>query len=427
MNQLQQRNLYTSDYLGAPPRWLTRWGNLLMLVLFLVILGFSTVIGYNDIISAPVVISTVNPPIDVAANKGGQIAEIAVNPGEMIVEGQLLAVMENTANQDDVFEIKEKLQTKFQNIRNIQQLSEVFPNRYQLGDIQPAYSSFLSSFRDLINFSLLRKNERLEGILRRQQRNKTTAISNQQHILELAQRNLVIAEKKFDRQEKLYEKGVISMAELEKFETTLLGAQEKVEQNILQLSALQIESTDLETSLVGSGIDRIELDVRMKAALTESYQELLYSIEQWTEVNVMYAPVSGKVSIFDIWRSHQTVEKGEHIFTIVPFDKGAYLGKVQIPIRNSGKVKAGQRVIIKLSNFPYEEWGSLTGKISHISEVPKKGDSAHYTTYLDIDDLITSHGFDISFKQDMMGNAEIILEEISVFQRIFYQFRKVWD
>ena len=103
------------------------------------------------------------------------------------------------------------------------------------------------------------------------------------------------------------------------------------------------------------------------------------------------------------------------------------IGRVTLPIRNSGKVKAGQKVIIKLDNYPFEEWGSLIGEIENISEVPKQGEETFYTLYIGVRELTTSFGKTITFKQEMQGTAEIVVEELTVLQRIFYELRKVFD
>jgi len=54
----------------------------------------------------------------------------------------------------------------------------------------------------------------------------------------------------------------------------------------------------------------------------------------------------------------------------------------------------GQNVIVKLENFPFEEWGSLTGTIKSISEVPKQdiGEESYYTLFIIMNDLTTSYG-----------------------------------
>ena len=139
------------------------------------------------------------------------------------------------------------------------------------------------------------------------------------------------------------------------------------------------------------------------------------------------SPISGKVTLFDVWNQFQNVNEGEILFTVVPNDLEEIIGKVALPIRNSGKVKKGQKVLIKLDNYPFEEWGSLQGEIDNISEVPKQGEKAYYTLYISIDNLTTTYDKEIDFKQEMQGTAEIIVEELTILQRIFYQLRKVLD
>ena len=111
----------------------------------------------------------------------------------------------------------------------------------------------------------------------------------------------------------------------------------------------------------------------------------------------------------------------------MPNDLEEIIGRVTLPIRNSGKVQVGQKVIVKLANYPFEEWGSLEGEIRSISEVPKQGEEAFYTLYIELKGLTTSYGKEIAFKQEMQGTADIVVEELTVLQRIFYQLRKVFD
>ena len=100
-----------------------------------------------------------------------------------------------------------------------------------------------------------------------------------------------------------------------------------------------------------------------------------------------------------------------------------------MPIQNWGKVKLGQKVIIKLDNYPNQEWGSLTGTITNISDVPKQQiqQEPYYSIYVDIEGLTTSYDKEIDFKQEMQGTAEIVVEELTVLQRIFYQLREIFD
>ncbi len=156
-------------------------------------------------------------------------------------------------------------------------------------------------------------------------------------------------------------------------------------------------------------------------------EELMSGLSKWEDQYLLKSPIAGRVSFFDVWGKHQNVEDGQVIFTIVPMGQMEYLGMCRVPFRNSGRIKAGQRVIIKLESYPYREWGSVDGEVQMVSEVPKIGENEGYIAYITIKDLITSYGKSLEFKQEMVGSAEIILEEVTLLQRIFYQFRNLWS
>ena len=72
----------------------------------------------------------------------------------------------------------------------------------------------------------------------------------------------------------------------------------------------------------------------------------------------------------NFWSENQTINSGDFVFTIIPKNHSSYICKLQAPVLNSGKVKIGQDVNIKLSSYPDNEFGILTGKIKDISLVP---------------------------------------------------------
>ena len=98
-----------------------------------------------------------------------------------------------------------------------------------------------------------------------------------------------------------------------------------------------------------------------------------------------------------------------------------FIGKISLPVSSSGKVETGQKVIIKLDNFPYYEFGSLEGKISGISEVPQEN---KYLADVElVNNNITSYGKSINMKQAMSGSASIITKENRFIYKIFYQLK----
>ena len=59
-----------------------------------------------------------------------------------------------------------------------------------------------------------------------------------------------------------------------------------------------------------------------------------------------------QISFLNIWSINQTVNQGDLVFTIIPDDNSSYIARLKTPAQNSGKMKIGQKVNIKLDNYP---------------------------------------------------------------------------
>ncbi|MTI30398.1 hypothetical protein E1171_06195 [Cytophagales bacterium RKSG123] len=88
-----------------------------------------------------------------------------------------------------------------------------------------------------------------------------------------------------------------------------------------------------------------------------------------------------------------------------------------MPIEGSAKVKVGQKVKIKLKNYPYKEYGYIRGIVSEISLTAT--DDQYYLNININQDLNTNTNFKIDYITNMKGEAEIITEERTLLERLF--------
>jgi HlyD family secretion protein len=155
--------------------------------------------------------------------------------------------------------------------------------------------------------------------------------------------------------------------------------------------------------------------------LNESFLNLKAQIRIWENIYLLISPVSGIVSFTKFWSENQAVNKDEPVLSIVPFDTGDYIGRINLKMHRSGKVKVGQAVNIKLSGYPYLEYGMVKGIVNSISLVPS-GDS--YVIELNLPSgLTTLYGNPLNFTQNMQGTAEIITDDLGLLQKIINPFR----
>ncbi|WP_051590621.1 HlyD family secretion protein [Flavobacterium daejeonense] len=115
----------------------------------------------------------------------------------------------------------------------------------------------------------------------------------------------------------------------------------------------------------------------------------------------------------------------ENVFVIIPDKEKGFIGKIKAPVLNSGKIKTGQKVNVRLSNFPDNEFGMLQGVIKNISLTPDKEGNLLIDVIFP-KKLETSYHKIIPFQQEMSGTAEIVTEDLRLIERLLYQFRDVF-
>ena len=91
-------------------------------------------------------------------------------------------------------------------------------------------------------------------------------------------------------------------------------------------------------------------------------------------------------------------------------------------------MKQGQKVNIRLQNFPENEYGILRGTVKNISLVPvQTGEAAaNYSVEISLSNgLITTYKKELPYLSDMQGQADIITEDISLLERFFLPMKKI--
>ncbi|PRX57539.1 HlyD family secretion protein [Flagellimonas meridianipacifica] len=421
-----ERSDQVKEILGKTPNWMIQWGiSLISGIVILLLLG-TAVISYNDIIPAGIVITSKNPPVYLVGRTSGRLEQVLIAANEQVNKGQVLAEIESTARFQDIQYLKDQLNTRQAIVLELDTLKKVFPASLELGELQVAYGNYLAVYQNIILFRTLTPNIKEAEVIGRQLQEQQRFLKNQKRQLLLFEQDLALSKNNFERNKELFDKGVISKAEYEEASRSYLADQQQYEGFLTNISNTQIAIANFDNLLTKAKIQGTEFENAYIQELENAKQNLITMLEAWEQKYLIVSPIDGVVTVFDVWNQFQNVAAGEVLFTIVPKNTDGMIGRVTLPIRNSGKVKVGQRVIIKLDNYPFEEWGSLAGEVKSISEVPKRGEQALYTLYIAIDGLTTSFGKEISFRQEMQGTAEIVLEELSILERVFYEIRKLF-
>ena len=410
------------DVLSAPPKAIFKWGNTILLVFILLLLFLSWFIKYPDIISAEVIITTQVPPEKLVAKTSGKIQAILIDDKAKVNENTPLAVIENAANYKDVFLLKAITDT-------ISLSNSKFPfeklQAAQLGEIESSFAMFQKEYiaselnKQLQPYKVESSAQNFES---KQLRERLQLLEGQK---EINQSELQLLKADLERYEKLFKKGVISAQEIEKQRLIYLQAEKNYKSLLSSISQLKSSINELNRSSKTTIINASTTSINLERSVMQSFYQLKKAIKDWELNYVFRSSVKGTVSFLQIWSENQTINTGENMFAIIPSTEKGYIVKVKAVAQNSGKLQIGQKVNIRLANYPDREFGVIEGKLKTISLTPDKEGNL----LLDIEipnGLQTSYKKQINFQQEMTGTADIITEDLRLLERLLYQFRDVF-
>lgn len=407
------------EIMGNPPGRILRWGTLAILILFVLFILFAWYIKYPDLIPSPVEITTENPPVTLTSKVNGKIKHLEVLNKSKVIKDQVLAVMETAASYSD-FEILKQFRDTVTNLFSLN--DKTVPELTGLGELQIFYSTFRKNLSEYNNYAV----NNYYGIKIQSAQKEIMGtrfyIARLMESERLYSENLELDKRRFKRDSALFKADrTIPDSEYDKSRQALIRQQLDLQEIRLQLSAKNNEQISMEHMVSEYSIKRTEENERLSSILAESFRNLRAEISIWEMKYLLISPITGTVTFTKYWSENQSVIEGEPVLTIVPVDQGNYVGRIYLKMQRSGKVTAGQKVNIKLSSYPYLEYGMLWGIIRTKSLVPA-GDA--YVIEIDLPDgLKTLYNRQLDFNQNMQGTAEIITEDMRLLQKIINPFR----
>ena len=416
------------EILGRPPRWVIRWG---ITIIFIIVAGLiigSYFFKYPDILAATITVTTENLPAGVMAKTTGRIDTLFVSEKQQVKQGDLLAVMENTAYLEDVLKLKELvLSDKLQVTSDEFSLLPV-TRHSSLGELQSYYQQFLKSHEDYQYFIKTNYHRKKIAVIEKQIRAQKSILQKTKQQLELGRQQLAIARQTFMMDSALYAKNALSGAEYQNARNSYLQQQQSYESAKLSIDNQNMSILQSEQSIFDLEQQRNEQLNNLQIALTGTREQLQTQIKNWEQTFLLVSPVDGIVTFTKYWQKNQNINAGEVLLTVVPDEQTKIVGKILLPPQGAGKVKVGQMVNVKFDNFPHMEFGMVRVQIKNISLVPiiaGEGLKAHILEVDFPEQLKTNYGKELAFSQEMTGSAEIITEDLRLLDKFLNPIKAV--
>ena len=405
---------------GIPGSFL-KWGLFIFFGIIVILVTGSYFINNPDIVTVPVVITTRNPPVALVAKTGGEIKRLYVTEGSTVTGGDIIALIGNTADYGDMGRLEWFLMGFDETTGWIETVrAHPLPPDLRLGEIQSYYSVFQKTWKqmkDYLNQAYIPAKLNLleEQIARKTEYN--TELARQRVFLT---EDLALTRTSYERDSVLFHKNSYSISRSE-FERSLQSYIQKQ----YSFSVFSASLKNNEAEFLRMNESRLDLQIQYEKdikqyvfSIEESLQLLRTAKSQWEEQFVIKSPVSGRVTLNRFRSENQVIRSGETIATVIPDSTAGIVARAVIPVSGFGKIDIGQAVNIKLSGFPYMQYGVLKGRIYLVSQVP--GEEGFIADIELTEGMTSTYREKIRFIHEMDGTAEIITGN----SRLIYRFIK---
>lgn len=395
---------------------------------FLFLLGFAVLVSLYfikapDTLEGKFVLSSSNPPKSMVAKVNGRIVKKNVIDLIKVSKGDVLLVLESVADEKEINQLESEL-THIQLLcdsNRLDSLVYIGTESFQhLGEIQQVYEQFKKSNNEL--YLALTSGQYLQekNIINKRLANLLQTRSNLLNQKQIYEREYSLANETWQADSLLDKQRSITKTELRNTESARL--QRKLSLSNLQQNLLNNETAinDIEQQLL-----TLEKNIaQQKNVFIQSYSILKAAIADWKSKYLFIAPFNGTVSLPKNIFEGLNVQAGEPLLYIIP-DNSNWLCEVLIPQENFGKIRIGQRAILKFDSYNFEEFGVVEGVVKTVSATPQEvktneGSLNLYLVQIAIDSsLTTTYQKTIQPRYGLSGTATIALDNKNLLEKLF--------
>ena len=408
--EIELRSEEVQEIMNRIPPWILRRGITVLFFIVMALLLGSWFYKYPDVINAGITVSSSEPPASIIARSTGKIDKIFVQNNESVSSQTPLIDMMEIWN---AYGYSEETVRRFFNGPSL-----------SLGNIQAAYASFLSSLNDYRNYKTLNyypqkiASQKEQLVTQREYYNrilKQAPVMSEQF---RTSRNI------FDRDSILLSKNVISENEYDVSKNSFLQNKQSYLSFSASLKQSEVQLMKGEENLLDLQQQATELERKYRLSLQNAVEALSAQIKTWEQNYLLVSPIAGTVNQMGVWSNNQNVNTGETVFTVIPARQDQPKGKALLPVQGAGKVKVGQRVNVRINNFPDQEFGYLIGRVESVSNVPTA--EGFYVVEIDFPKgMDTNYGKTLPITRQMLGSADIITEDLRLIERLLMPIKKL--
>jgi HlyD family secretion protein len=426
------RSAELSEIISNKPGFLIRWGISIFFLILLLIVGATFFIHYPDVVSAKAKLTSVNAPKEVKVKTGGKLVKLNTAEGSVVKQNDILGFIESRANHNYVINLSNIVDTMQQFLNEnktaeavaIFELftksqsssqSDAFPPL--LGEIEGA--AFIQSFilfkQYLSSGYYFKKKTMLLSDMTYLQRLHTNLLEQKK----MEEEDVGLAKETLDANKSLHDDTVISRLDYRNEKSKYIGKAMSIPQ--ITSTIISNESNQHEKQ---KEILQLENEIaQQKSVFTQALNTLKAQLDEWRNNYLLIAPVDGKIAFAGFVQENQQLRADQTICYVNP-ENSNYYAEVYIPQNNFGKVKQGQKILLKLPAYPFQEFGALEGRLDFISNIAT--DSGYIAKVVFTNGLKTNYNKPVQYRDGLMAQGEIITADLKLSDRLLNSIKQIF-
>jgi hemolysin D len=238
------------------------------------------------------------------------------------------------------------------------------------------------------------------------------------------------AEERLKRLESV--KDIIALNEFDKASEDFTNARSERDQLESRISSMDTQKMQLE-----SQIKSMQAKFKLETLRELSNKKIQYrSLHAETEIaaqrcslQVIRSPIDGYVGKLLIHTVGGVVTPAQQVVSVVPFNV-PLIAKAMVMNKDIGPIRENLPAVIKVEAFDFQKYGTITGKVTHISNESIKHETYGmiYEVYVDLQETSLRSGKNVvSVGPGMNLIVEISIGKRTVLELFFNPILKVWD
>ncbi len=349
----------------------------------------------------------------------GKVSRVLVEEGKAIKTGQVMVELDTELAKGETDQVEKELAAA----------------RIELGQTQILLSQARSQVRTRLEISRPVAQSQEVQIAQAQ-----TTITTTQELLDQLQTDAAAQKVRLEKFQPLVIAGAIAQEQVFQVEQSLRDRARTITEQTGKLKQTFAEVNRLQSELAQKRaeqqelqqqsqqeVQQLEIKVSQSQAKIDQLQTLMATATSKLKQQYLYAPTSGVVSALKVHHPGEVMQTGQPIAEISPADKPLVLSAI-LPDQEAGFVKVGMLVQLKLDAYPYQEYGTVPGKVVRISPDAQSDERLGQVYQIEVQldrNHVTKDHQQVLFKAGQTVTADIITRHRRIIDLLFDPLKKL--